>query len=263
MMFTRSRRWELVGIKSYGDGCVKPTHAGVYTRLTAFHTFILTISNTTLSKCSCQCPRGSPQGVAYTTSNSAEACIDACKAVSLNPCVSSNTYACLGISCGYSIAYSFDNNKVNERAYLWPNGDRYAGQVKGDKRHGTGTHHFANGNKYSGDWIDDAMAGHGIYTWKNGDRYEGQFKDNKRHGTGTYNYANGSKYTGDWTDNDMTGHGIYTLKYGDRYEGQFKGGKKHGTGTYHSTSGNRYTGDWIDDDMTRRRYFDFAEWWSI
>ena len=172
MMFTRSKRWELVGITSYGIGCAKPTYAGVYTRLTAFHTFILGIINTTLSECSCQCPRGSPEGITYTTTrNSVEACIDACRAVPRNPCVGLNTYACLGSRCTYSISYSFDNNKTDERVCTLSNGDRYTGQFKDNKRYGTGTLHFENGDKYTGGWVDDKRTGPGIYIWKNGDRY--------------------------------------------------------------------------------------------
>ncbi len=46
------------------------------------------------------------------------------------------------------------------------------GQMKNDSFNGKGTKYFANGNKYTGDWVDDKMIGRGIYTWLNGDRYE-------------------------------------------------------------------------------------------
>ncbi len=38
--------------------------------------------------------------------------------------------------------------------------------------HGTGTYNFANGNNYTGDWIDGKQTGDGVFTWANGDRYE-------------------------------------------------------------------------------------------
>jgi len=53
----------------------------------------------TLHKCSCQCPYGTPQGYAYTTKNSVQACGKACIANPSNPCTPSNTYACLGSNC--------------------------------------------------------------------------------------------------------------------------------------------------------------------
>ena len=56
-------------------------------------------------QCSCQCPYGTDQGLAFTKQNSSEACVDACRAVSSNPCHSGNTYACLGTSCAYSSGY--------------------------------------------------------------------------------------------------------------------------------------------------------------
>ncbi|CAF0869291.1 unnamed protein product [Adineta steineri] len=56
--------------------------------------------------CSCQCPRGSNSGYAYSTVNSLAGCVNACKAVSSNPCISSNTYACLGTDCAYSDSYT-------------------------------------------------------------------------------------------------------------------------------------------------------------
>lgn len=39
-------RWILSGITSYGTGCARPTHAGVYTRVAAYEAWItLTIKS--------------------------------------------------------------------------------------------------------------------------------------------------------------------------------------------------------------------------
>ena len=65
--------------------------------------------------CSCQCPYGSNQGWAYTSSNYPDACVDACISVSSNPCRRSNTYACLGDSCVYSTQYINSSLMMPER----------------------------------------------------------------------------------------------------------------------------------------------------
>jgi hypothetical protein len=38
--------------------------------------------------------------------------------------------------------------------------------------HGTGTITFADGEKYTGDWIEGKRTGRGVFTWPDGDRYE-------------------------------------------------------------------------------------------
>jgi hypothetical protein len=41
--------------------------------------------------------------------------------------------------------------------------------------HGRGKMDFANGAKYTGDWLDGAMTGEAIYNFANGDRYEWRY----------------------------------------------------------------------------------------
>ncbi|CAF1054771.1 unnamed protein product [Rotaria sordida] len=68
----------------YGGGCV--CQAETYT-------------------CTCQCPYGVSQGIAYTTTYSTQGCVSACIAAP-NTCTAYNTYACLGSSCAYSSSYT-------------------------------------------------------------------------------------------------------------------------------------------------------------
>jgi hypothetical protein len=56
-------------------------------------------------QCTCQCPYGSEQGMAYASQNSSAACVDACRVAPDNPCNSGNTYACLGTDCAFSSSY--------------------------------------------------------------------------------------------------------------------------------------------------------------
>ena len=111
--------------------------------------------------------------------------------------------------------------------YIWvaghKKGDKYIGEFRDNKFHGTGTYYFApntkfvsSGNVYSGQWKNGAKHGLGTYTWSDGEKYEGQWRGTRLGGVGE-------------------GDGVFTWKDGTVYTGQFsrKGpGKnvKHGYG---------------------------------
>ncbi|HSX13250.1 MAG TPA: hypothetical protein VLE96_02380, partial [Chlamydiales bacterium] len=71
------------------------------------------------------------------------------------------------------------------------NRDRYEGNWENDKKHGQGTHHYANGDRYEGNWENDKKHGEGTLHYANGDRYVGNWKNDKKHGQGKYYCANG------------------------------------------------------------------------
>lgn len=50
----------------------------------------------------------------------------------------------------------------------YPNGCVYAGQWKGNQRHGKGTMTYINGEVYEGSWEEDQRHGSGVYHWKDG-----------------------------------------------------------------------------------------------
>ncbi len=96
--------------------------------------------------------------------------------------------------------------------------EQILGQFKNGNFHGQGALYCANGDKYTGGWVEDKKSGHGVFIWFTGDRYEGQYKDDMRNGKGIYYYATGNRYRGDWIDGKMTGHGVFVWSTGDRYE---------------------------------------------
>lgn len=51
--------------------------------------------------------------------------------------------------------------------------------------HGNGEHVYANGNRYSGDWVDGKITGYGVLTFADGETYEGELKDGRMQGRGT------------------------------------------------------------------------------
>ena len=79
-----------------------------------------------------------------------------------------------------------------------------------------GTFTFAkSGDKYVGEFRNDAFNGHGTITWANGNNYVGEFKDDKMNGQGTYTYAEGAKDVCDFKDRVLNGFATRYLASGD------------------------------------------------
>ena len=57
-----------------------------------------------------------------------------------------------------------------------------------------------NGDKYVGEFRDDKRSGQGTYTFADGEKYVGEFRDGTRSGQGTYTFADGRKEEGIWND---------------------------------------------------------------
>ena len=88
----------------------------------------------------------------------------------------------------------------------YPNGDRYVGEFRNNKRNGQGTFTYADGDKYVGEFRDDKWNGQGTYTYaKSGNKFVGEYRNNKRNGQGTYTYDNGNKYVGEWKNDKQHG----------------------------------------------------------
>ena len=71
----------------------------------------------------------------------------------------------------------------------------------------------------------------GTHTYASGAKYVGEYRDGKHHGHGTYTFANGDKYVGEYRDGKANGQGTYTDAKGDKYVGEFRDSKHHGQGT--------------------------------
>jgi hypothetical protein len=114
-----------------------------------------------------------------------------------------------------------------------------------------GTHTFASGDKYVGEFRDDAFHGQGTYAFASGDKYVGEHNDGKPNGQGTYTFASGSKYVGELKDGKKHGQGTYYFLAdddfkGDKYVGEYKDGKPNGQGTYTYANGRRDVGEFKD-----------------
>ena len=85
--------------------------------------------------------------------------------------------------------------------YTWPDGQKYVGEFRDDKKHGQGTHTWPSGQKYVGEYRDGKKHGQGTLTFPSGQKYVGEFRDGKSNGQGTLRSPNGSViHSGLWAD---------------------------------------------------------------
>jgi hypothetical protein len=157
------------------------------------------------------------------------------------------------------------------KTLVYSDGVRYTGEISAAyRRHGQGTITLANGDVYSGTFVNDAITGSGVYTFTNGDVYEGELIDGLKNGKGIYRYANGDLYEGGfyldfrdgegkfiWADGSSfegiyagglkTGYGVYKYANGDLYEGNFELDMRQGLGKYVWASGESYEGEFYNN----------------
>ena len=107
---------------------------------------------------------------------------------------------------------------------VWPNGDKYEGQMFQDQMHGRGIFTSSQGYIYTGEFSHGKPHGLGKLVYDNGDRYEGSFLNDRLHGQGKYNYANGDWYQGYFQNDLPHGQGIYILANGNVYSGVWEHG---------------------------------------
>ena len=128
------------------------------------------------------------------------------------------------------------------------NGDKYSGDLLNDLKHGKGTMIYENDDVYEGDWDDDKKSGNGTMTYANGDVYEGDWDDDQKVGDGTMTYANGDVYNGEWANDQKCGDGTMTYANYDLYIGGWYEDIKYGNGTMAYANGDIYTCFW--DEFT-------------
>ena len=141
--------------------------------------------------------------------------------------------------------YTGDVIKHGKGTYTYPNGDKYVGEFKDDKRNGRGVETLVNGDEYHGEWKDDKKHGRGVHTNVNGRQYNGEWKDDKKNGNGKFTSKGGNITEGVWQDNQMNGHGSWQGVFpGDKYQGGFKTGSWDGHGRRDHPDGSFYVGNW-------------------
>ncbi|KAH3731615.1 hypothetical protein Pelo_17553 [Pelomyxa schiedti] len=118
----------------------------------------------------------------------------------------------------------------------------YEGDLKGTKRHGTGTMLYPHRSSYAGEWANDKRHGHGIFRHED-TTYEGAWVNGMKEGNGTMKWRDGATYTGDWHRDQRHGQGVMQVGLEKKsgmprdfdsiyvYDGEWHHDKKHGKGT--------------------------------
>ena len=118
-----------------------------------------------------------------------------------------------------SIFIAIKNTLAKESSVLiYPNGDRYQGDLVDGLAHGEGLLMYKNGINFYGIWINGKMNGSGKLNFPNGDKYEGDVLDGLGHGKGTMTYKNGVVFYGDWVDGQMNGKAVLKFPKLDEFK---------------------------------------------
>nr|DAD29343.1 TPA_asm: hypothetical protein HUJ06_030811 [Nelumbo nucifera] len=124
------------------------------------------------------------------------------------------------------------------------NGDFYTGQWVDNLPHGNGKYLWTDGCMYVGEWCRGKTNGKGKFSWPSGATYEGDFKSGYMDGKGTYTGSSGDTYRGSWVMNLKHGQGVKHYANGDSYDGEWRRGAQDGNGRYQWKNGNHYIGQW-------------------
>ena len=123
----------------------------------------------------------------------------------------------------------------------------YAGMVQ----EGASTGAFtcaANGNKYTGQFIDSHITGYGILAEAGGRTTHAYFIDGLPTGAGVHTYSNCDTVLCSFASGMAQGPGVVRSASGDLYEGDLTEHVKHGLGVIvHGRSRTTYTGEWDAD----------------
>lgn len=136
--------------------------------------------------------------------------------------------------------FGFSREEIDATAY-------YEGQFKLWQRSGQGFLHFPEtGDKYVGQFMEDAVHGEGRRVWSDGSEYTGQWFKGQKHGRGESMSHDGLTYRGQWENGRRHGRGVQEYSNGDVYDGWWLSGMCSGLGTYFFKDGGRFEGCWAN-----------------
>ena len=157
-----------------------------------------------------------------------------------------------------SISATLASLPTVELPFTSPSSSLYTGAVQHSRAHGRGLRQWANGDIFSGHWMDGVCNGFG--SWLSQDRhdslgsilYSGNWKHDKEHGRGTLLSSMPSLgrmlFHGRFVDGWLTGMGsVYFADSGQLYYvGRMAGGAFDGEGVMRLEDGSLYVGGFVD-----------------
>ena len=93
---------------------------------------------------------------------------------------------------------------MSKGSLVYPDGEKYFGELKDGVPHGEGTMTFPDGSKYVGAFLDGQFCGFGTFTTFSG-TYEGEWRNGVPNGQGTFSYSDGSTQSGEWENGHFKG----------------------------------------------------------
>lgn len=117
-----------------------------------------------------------------------------------------------------------------EQMFVLADGSTFIGKVTGETK--TGTLTTAEGNVYTGTFVNDKLEGKGTLKTVAGDLYEGTFAGGLLEGSATVKYSNGDTFKGAFVAGLKNGSGTYTWENGTTYQGIWYNGEVSKGGTY-------------------------------
>jgi len=104
----------------------------------------------------------------------------------------------------------------------------------------------------------------GSHTYASGNKYVGEYKNGKFNGRGTETFAIGNKYVGEYKDGNRNGQFTVTYPSGYKYVGEYKDDKKNGRGITFLINGKvEKTGIWKDNILVQSKFIDVATFTRI
>ncbi len=146
-----------------------------------------------------------------------------------------------------------DSGKKVSNIIKLPNGSLYSGDIKyGVIREGVGVNEWPNGDRYTGQWLNDNPHGKGYMRRKNGDEYRGEFAFGQYSGLGDLKTSLAERYLGMFRFNRLDGLGIFVSVNKGYYLGEFSQQKRHGRFLYFSAlSATPEYQIWFNDNLDK------------
>ncbi len=93
---------------------------------------------------------------------------------------------------------------MSKGSLVYPDGEKYFGELQDGAPNGEGTMTFPDGSKYVGEFYDGQFSGQGTFTTFSG-TYFGEWKSGVPHGQGTFTYSDGTVQSGEWDHGHFKG----------------------------------------------------------